>query len=128
MCMDTSLNWVRQWPLFERLQTQLQDLIDEDCYEIHWEKGEGLSFESVRSYLQHEFGKSVDAAPQVLTARENEILRLMASGMTNPQIAEELVIGAGTVKTHTLSIYRKLDVANRTQAIVYAQEIGLLHA
>ena len=128
MCMDTSLNWVRQWPLFERLQTQLQDLIDDDCYEIHWEKGEGLSFENVKSYLQHEFGRTDDDAPQVLTARENEILRLMAIGMTNPQIAEELVIGAGTVKTHTLSIYRKLDVANRTQAIVYAQEIGLLHA
>jgi ATP/maltotriose-dependent transcriptional regulator MalT len=100
--------------------------MDEDCYEAHWEKGEGLSFESVKSYLQHEFGRVVDDVPHVLTARENEILRLMAIGMTNPQIAEELVIGAGTVKTHTLNIYRKLDVANRTQAIIHAQEIGIL--
>jgi len=38
------------------------------------------------------------------------------------------VIGAGTVKTHTLTIYRKLEVANRTQAIVRAQELGLLRA
>lgn len=45
--------------------------------------------------------------------------------MTNPQIAAQLVIAAGTVKTHTLSIYRKLEVANRTQAIIRAQEFGL---
>jgi DNA-binding NarL/FixJ family response regulator len=62
----------------------------------------------------------------LLTAREREILRLVAVGMTNPQIAAQLVIGAGTVKTHTLNIYRKLDVANRTQAIARAQELGLL--
>jgi DNA-binding CsgD family transcriptional regulator len=55
-----------------------------------------------------------------LTAREREILSLMAAGKTNPQIAAQLIIGAGTVKTHTLNIYRKLEVANRTQAIVRA--------
>jgi len=65
---------------------------------------------------------------QLLTAREGEILGLMAAGMTNPQIAAQLVIGAGTVKTHTLTIYRKLEVANRTQAIVRAQKLGLLRA
>ena len=65
---------------------------------------------------------------QILTAREREILGLMAAGMTNPQIAAQLVIGAGTVKTHALTIYRKLEVANRTQAILRAQELGLLHA
>jgi len=48
--------------------------------------------------------------------------------MTNPQIAARLVIGAGTVKTHTLNIYRKLEVANRTQAILCAQELGLVGA
>jgi ATP/maltotriose-dependent transcriptional regulator MalT len=69
----------------------------------------------------------VEAAQQlVLTAREREILGLLAAGMTNPQIAAQLVIGAGTVKTHTLNIYRKLEVANRTQATVRAQELGLL--
>jgi ATP/maltotriose-dependent transcriptional regulator MalT len=63
-----------------------------------------------------------------LTAREREILGLMAVGMTNPQIAAQLVIAAGTVKTHTLNIYRKLEVANRTQAVVCAHQIGLLRA
>jgi non-specific serine/threonine protein kinase len=66
------------------------------------------------------------AHQHLLTAREREILDLMAAGSTNPQIAARLVIGAGTVKTHTLHIYRKLEVANRTQAILRAQEFGLL--
>jgi ATP/maltotriose-dependent transcriptional regulator MalT len=68
------------------------------------------------------------AHQQLLTAREQEILGLIAAGMTNPQIAAQLVIGAGTVKTHTLHIYRKLEVANRTQAVVRAQSLGFLHA
>ena len=62
----------------------------------------------------------------LLSTREREILGLIAAGKTNPQIAAQLIIGAGTVKTHTLNVYRKLEVANRTQAIVRAQELGLL--
>lgn len=61
-----------------------------------------------------------------LTTREREVLGLMATGMTNPQIAARLVIAAGTVKTHTLNIYRKLEVGNRTQAILRAHQLGLL--
>ncbi len=61
-----------------------------------------------------------------LTAREREILRLLALGRSNPEIAATLVVAAGTVKAHTNSIYRKLDVANRTQAVVRARELGLL--
>jgi predicted ATPase/DNA-binding CsgD family transcriptional regulator len=128
---DTTLHWVHQWPLFNRLQTQLQAVMDADSYQTHWEKGETLTFDSVKSYLHYEFRPSLDAETesahqQLLTARESEILCLLAAGLTNPQIAAQLVIGAGTVKTHTLSIYRKLDVANRTQAIVRAQGLGLL--
>jgi LuxR family maltose regulon positive regulatory protein len=61
-----------------------------------------------------------------LSEREKEILRLLASGMTNKQIAAELFVTAGTVKAHTANIYRKLDAANRTQAIALAHELKLL--
>jgi ATP/maltotriose-dependent transcriptional regulator MalT len=82
---------------------------------------------SIHELLRQYGLEQLEASHQhLLTAREHEILRLMAAGMTNPQIAAQLVIGAGTVKTHTLNIYRKLEVANRTQAIVRAQELGLL--
>jgi LuxR family maltose regulon positive regulatory protein len=61
-----------------------------------------------------------------LTPRELEVLALLARHLTNRQIAEELVISPGTVKTHTLRIYRKLDVRGRQQAVVRAQELDIL--
>ena len=61
-----------------------------------------------------------------LTPRELEVLALLAGHLTNRQIAEELVISPGTVKTHTLRIYRKLDVRGRQQAVARAQELNIL--
>ncbi len=64
--------------------------------------------------------------PEGLSERELEILRLMARGMTNQQIADELFITPGTVKAHSANIYRKLDAENRTQAVALARELDLL--
>jgi LuxR family maltose regulon positive regulatory protein len=61
-----------------------------------------------------------------LTERELEILRLMAEGMSNPEIAERLIISVGTVKWHTSQIFSKLHVPNRVQAIARARELELL--
>ncbi|MFX1262379.1 MAG: LuxR C-terminal-related transcriptional regulator [Promethearchaeota archaeon] len=61
-----------------------------------------------------------------LTPREMEVLALLARHLTNRQIAEELVISPVTVKTHTLRIYRKLDVRGRQQAVARAQELDIL--
>jgi LuxR family maltose regulon positive regulatory protein len=61
-----------------------------------------------------------------LTPREMEVLALLARHLTNRQIAEELVISPGTVKTHTLRIYRKLDVRGRQQAVARARELDIL--
>ena len=61
-----------------------------------------------------------------LTRRELEVLHLMALGKTNQEIAEQLVVAAGTVKTHAASIYRKLEAANRTEAVSRARHLGLL--
>lgn len=60
-----------------------------------------------------------------LSARELEVLQLLAAGKSNPQIAAELVIALSTVKTHVNRIYAKLDVSNRAQAIIRAREVGL---
>jgi len=62
----------------------------------------------------------------LLSDREMEVLTLLAAGHTNPQIATRLVLGTSTVKTHTLNIYRKLGVSNRTQALVRAKELGVI--
>ncbi len=61
-----------------------------------------------------------------LTARELEVLQLMAQGHTNQQIAEALIISVGTAKWYTGQIYGKLGVSNRTQAVAHARELNLL--
>jgi LuxR family maltose regulon positive regulatory protein len=61
-----------------------------------------------------------------LSKRELEVLRLIAAGLTNRQIADEMVIAVSTVKSHTHSIYGKLGVKNRTQAIAQARALDLL--
>lgn len=61
-----------------------------------------------------------------LTEREREVLRQLARGLTNKQIAEALVIGEETVKTHVGNILSKLHLAHRSQAIIYALKKGLV--
>jgi len=61
-----------------------------------------------------------------LSDREFEVLRLIAAGKSNAEIAETLVIGESTVKTHTANILKKLHLDDRTQAAVYAWEQGIV--
>ena len=69
---------------------------------------------------------SGQALVEPLSPRELEVLHLMALGSTNQEIAQQLVVSTGTVKAHTASIYRKLDVANRTEAMAPARQRGIL--
>jgi DNA-binding NarL/FixJ family response regulator len=64
-------------------------------------------------------------SPQALTEREIDVLRLLAGGKANKEIAAALVIGEKTVKTHVSNILMKLGVQSRTQAALYAAQIGL---
>ena len=61
-----------------------------------------------------------------LSDRETVVLRLLAEGLTSPQIAAKLFVSTNTVRTHINNIYGKLDVHNRTQAILKSNELGLL--
>ncbi|MGD9580594.1 MAG: response regulator transcription factor [Vampirovibrionia bacterium] len=61
-----------------------------------------------------------------LTAREKEVLQLVAQGSNNQEIAEKLVVREVTVKTHLNSIFKKLNVSNRTQAVLLAIQMNLL--
>jgi DNA-binding NarL/FixJ family response regulator len=64
-------------------------------------------------------------SPETLTERETDVLRLLAQGRANKEIALALYIGENTVKTHVSSILLKLGVQSRTQAALYARQIGL---
>jgi LuxR family maltose regulon positive regulatory protein len=61
-----------------------------------------------------------------LSDREVEVLRLIADGLSNREIADRLVIATSTVKSHANHIYGKLGVRSRTQAIAMAQDLGLI--
>ncbi|MFB6888155.1 response regulator [Kitasatospora sp. NPDC056327] len=65
-------------------------------------------------------------APVALTARETEVLTAVADGLSNAEIGRRLVITEATVKTHLLRIFAKLDVGDRTHAVVTALDRGLL--
>jgi LuxR family maltose regulon positive regulatory protein len=68
----------------------------------------------------------VEPLAEPLSERELEVLRLVAAGMKNAEIAKDLFVVVGTIKSHLNSIYRKLGVSSRTQALSRARELGLL--
>lgn len=89
--------------------------------------GEGFLSPSIASKVMREINQPPKLPPtkDPLTERENEILQLVAQGLTNDQIAEKLVVSERTVRTHVSNILAKLQLANRTQAALYALKEGL---
>jgi DNA-binding NarL/FixJ family response regulator len=70
--------------------------------------------------------ESGGAAERVITAREEEVLQLIADGCSTPEVAEQLYISQKTVKNHLASIYQKLDARDRTQAVLQAVRMGIV--
>ena len=94
--------------------------------------GDALIAPSVTRRLIDEFARRPRAgsppAPELeeLTDREREVLDLLARGLSNPEIAAELVVTAATVKTHVAHILSKLGVRDRVQAVILLYEAGLI--
>ena len=94
--------------------------------------GEALLAPTVTRRLLDRFARTLpDEKPppalETLTARELEILRLVAGGLSNAEIADQLVVTEATVKTHVSSVLRKLQLRDRVQAVVVAYDAGLVH-
>ncbi|HVB21577.1 MAG TPA: LuxR C-terminal-related transcriptional regulator [Ktedonobacteraceae bacterium] len=89
------------------------------------------AFGNTQSVSENQFvlvhnGRPLQPLLESLSGRELEVLQLIATGQSNREIAQQLIVGMNTVKTHVKSIYAKLDVHSRTQALVRAQTLRLL--
>lgn len=95
-------------------------------------QGDGLiAPELTRALIRRAFASTPQstgaALPVDFTAREREVLELMAEGMSNDEIAERLFLGRATVKTHVSNILLKLRVRDRVQAVVWAHRHGVVN-
>jgi DNA-binding CsgD family transcriptional regulator len=123
-------------PDHERVVAAARVQLGEQRFAATWAEGRSITPDQVlttkertaepaEQHLAHPT-KSPAAIPAGLTAREVEVLRLVAQGLTNAQIAEQLVIRPRTVNNHLASIYSKIQVSTRTAATRYATEYDLV--
>jgi predicted ATPase/DNA-binding CsgD family transcriptional regulator len=124
----------------ERQMTTVRARMSEATFNAAWERGRALKLDQAIEQVQG-FGlpdqkatsptlPALDAKDQTLVVslneREIEVLRLIAEGLSNNEIAERLVIALSTVKWHINNLFGKLGVHSRTQAVAQAKELGLL--
>jgi DNA-binding NarL/FixJ family response regulator len=94
-------------------------------------EGEALLAPSITKRLIQEFARAAPATPEPpkgldeLTVRELEVFKLIARGLSNAEIAQELIVSETTVKTHVARVLMKLDLRDRVQAVVLAYESGV---
>ncbi len=102
-----------------------------DMAALSWERGKSLELERVAAELLTQFQAAQETPAsstlvEPLTEREIEVLRLIADGLSNQEIADKLILSLGTVKWYTGQIYSKLGVQNRAQAVQRTHQLNLL--
>jgi len=138
--LDNRREWYRYHVLFAealRLTLTTQERITLHERAASWFAAHGLDALAVRhtrfadetsaaSSAAARHARVTQSSVEPLSERELEVLRLIADGFSNAEIAERLVIAQGTVKRHINNIYGKLGVQSRTQAVARSRELGLL--
>jgi LuxR family maltose regulon positive regulatory protein len=114
---------------------QLEVQLGTEAFRAAWEHGQSLHPETVARLLLEQSQPTGEPTPtqianrtliDPLSERELEVIRLIAAGYSNQDIADQLVISVGTVKKHINHIFGKLGVESRTQALALAQALHLL--
>jgi predicted ATPase/DNA-binding CsgD family transcriptional regulator/Tfp pilus assembly protein PilF len=110
----------------QHLLQALETEVDIDEFIVACERGSNDTLEVITARLMNALEPPDETLGEPLTDREIEILRLVAAGWSNREIALELTIALGTVKSHLHNILQKLDAQSRTQAVARATELHLL--
>ena len=116
---------IRAGALGYLLKDTAPDQLLQAIYDVH--RGESSLHPSIALQLIRELNQPSDLPPasDPLSPRELQVLKLLAQGLTNQEIADRLVISEWTVRTHVRNILGKLHLANRTQAALYALREGI---
>ena len=104
----------------DRVLADLRSLLGENRLEAARDEGTKLSIGATIELVEPTESPAEGDTPEGLTAREVEVLALVAEGLTDAEVAERLVVSIRTVHAHLRSIYRKLDVRTRSAATRYA--------
>jgi predicted ATPase/DNA-binding CsgD family transcriptional regulator len=115
--------------LYERAVESLRSRLGKETFEAAWAAGRSMTPERAIEYALEESPEEIEPQPSPpagLSVREVEVLRLVAGGMTNAQIASELYISPRTVNAHLGSVYHKIGSSTRAEAARFATEHGLL--
>ncbi len=121
---------------YQRTLASARSLLGGECFVAAWTEGSRTLFDRASVLDALRLGQSIPSSFTIikpsspvhtrLTARETEVLRLLASGLTNNQIANCLVLSPRTVNVHVQAVYRKLDVISRSAATRYAVEHNIV--
>ena len=130
---------MRRRELIETTLIQYQDILPPAQYSARMSKGKSMNLDDTVKHIKQTFPfytwdkNTIPAQPatpqpliEPLTDRELEVLHLLAQGFSNTEIADQLIVTVGTVKTHNHNIFGKLGIKNRVQAVRKAQDINLL--
>lgn len=117
------------WPRHEKLVESVRRSLPLAAFSSSWKTGTGLSLPEAAD-LALSAAREVTSAPEqpagMLSGREVEVLQLVAAGMTNAQVAEQLFLSRRTVDAHLRRIYDKLDLSSRAEAIRFAMDGGFV--
>jgi predicted ATPase/DNA-binding CsgD family transcriptional regulator len=118
--------WVGFRERHDRVLAEARSALGEARFTAAWEKGRRIPLGATVELIAPARTHATTDAAEALTTREVEVLRLVAEGLSDAEVAERLVVSLRTVHAHLRSIYRKLDVHSRTAATRYALEHHLV--